>query len=392
MGRGISISTYSSGRKAIRLSFTFRGVRCRETLPLEPSPQNLRYAEGLLAEIRNRISRGDFRYSDYFPDSDRARVFGHQVSRQTVGEALAEWIEDAERTKAHSTWRAYSTAVRTWLLPHLGDIRLVDLRPAQIRDLIRAMTGTVKTIQNRLMPLRGALRRALQDDVIEVNPMDAVDVSDLVSPAQRRSTYEVDPFTADELRAMLTACERLYGANGRNLVQLHAFTGLRTGELFGLEWDQVGRELRIDRSVVDGQAAATKTEAGRRDVPILPAAAEALRSQRAITALEGGRVFRGLPGGMLTHYWKHYSRPFKRACQLAGVRYRNPYQLRHTFASQMLSGGENPLRVATIMGHRDTQMVFRVYGKWIEQGGEFVSSWGQNVLQTSSGKGGEGVS
>lgn len=385
MGRGVSISSYKSGRQAIRLSFTFRGVRCRETLPLEPTKQNLRYADGLLAEINARISRGDFRYTDYFPESDNARKFGHQVSRLTVGQALLEWIDDAEKTKAHSTWRAYRTAVRTWLVPHLGEIRVTDLRPAHIRDLVRAMPGSLKTITNRLLPLRGALRRALQDDVIASNPIDAVDVSELVAPAQRETDHEVDPFSIEELRALLDACERLYGQNGRNLVQLHAFSGLRTGELFGLEWKQVGQELRIDQSLVAGKRAGTKTAAGRRDVPILPAAAQALRSQRAITALEGGRVFRGLPGGALTHYWQHYSAPFKRACQLAGVRYRKPYQLRHTFASQMLSGGENPLRVAKMLGHKDTQMVFRVYGRWIDQGQEFVAKWGREGLEERNG-------
>ena len=385
MGRGISISTYKSGTQAIRLSFTFRGARCRETLPLEPTPQNLKYATGLLAEINTRISRDTFCYSDYFPDSKTAAKFGHQISRQTVGEGLIEWMADAKLTKKHSTWRSYNTAVKTWLLPHLGSIQFVDLRPRHIRDLVRAMNVNVKTINNRLLPLRGTIRRALADEIISVNPLDAINVAELVTPSQKRSSYQVDPFTANELRLLLVAVEKLYGANGRNLVQFHAFTGLRTGELFALEWEQIGQEIRIDRNLVDGRPASTKTVSGERDVPILPGTEQALRSQRAITALEGGRVFRGLHGGALSHYWQHYSKPFKRACQLAGVRYRNPYQLRHTFASQMLSGGENPLRVAKILGHKDPQMVFRVYGKWIEQGQEFVSDWAKNVLPTSSG-------
>lgn len=385
MGRGVSVSSYASGRQALRLSFTFRGVRCRETLPLEPTPKNVRFAEGLLAEINARISRGDFRYTDYFPESPNAAKFGHQVSRQTVGEALVEWLDDAERTKAFSTWKVYRTAVRTWLYPHLGEIRLVDLRPAHIRDLIRSMPGCLKTITNRLLPLRGVLRQALGDDVISVNPLDAVRVADLIPKAQRGTDHEVDPFTVDELRALLSAVERLFGANGRNLVQFHAFTGLRTGELFGLEWEQIGREIRIDRSLVEGKGAGTKTAAGRRDIPILPGAAAALKSQRSITALEGGQVFRGLPGGPLSDYWKHYSGPFKRACQLAGVRYRKPYQLRHTFASQMLSGGENPLRVSEMMGHKNVDMVLKVYGRWIDQGQEFVSQWGREGLEERNG-------
>lgn len=49
----------------------------------------------------------------------------------------------------------------------------------------------------------------------------------------------------------------------------------------------------------------------------------------------------------------------------AGVCYRNPYQTRHTYASMMLSGGENIMWLPSQMGHVDTEMVMRTYGKWI---------------------------
>ncbi|WP_290680235.1 tyrosine-type recombinase/integrase [Halothiobacillus sp. 15-55-196] len=49
-----------------------------------------------------------------------------------------------------------------------------------------------------------------------------------------------------------------------------------------------------------------------------------------------------------------------------GVRYRRPYQTRHTFASMMLSAGENIAWVAKMMGHGGLSMVSRVYGKWVQ--------------------------
>jgi integrase len=49
------------------------------------------------------------------------------------------------------------------------------------------------------------------------------------------------------------------------------------------------------------------------------------------------------------------------------VRYRNPYQVRHTFASALLTAGANPWFVAQQLGHVDVQLVFRVYGKFISQ-------------------------
>jgi hypothetical protein len=48
----------------------------------------------------------------------------------------------------------------------------------------------------------------------------------------------------------------------------------------------------------------------------------------------------------------------------------NPYQTRHTYASRLLSAGENALYVATPMGHKGTAMINKHYGRWLEQGSE----------------------
>lgn len=68
----------------------------------------------------------------------------------------------------------------------------------------------------------------------------------------------------------------------------------------------------------------------------------------------------------------------------AGVRYRNPYQTRHTYASMMLSAGENPLWVVTQMGHRDTEMIIKHYGRWIPDkstvaGYQPINDWSQSL-------------
>lgn len=53
------------------------------------------------------------------------------------------------------------------------------------------------------------------------------------------------------------------------------------------------------------------------------------------------------------------------AMKKAGVRYRRPYQTRHTYASMMLSVGEHPMWVAKQMGHSDWTIIARVYGRWM---------------------------
>ena len=41
-------------------------------------------------------------------------------------------------------------------------------------------------------------------------------------------------------------------------------------------------------------------------------------------------------------------------------------QTRHTFATVALSCGENPLWIAKVMGHRDAEMVIKVYSRYVE--------------------------
>lgn len=51
----------------------------------------------------------------------------------------------------------------------------------------------------------------------------------------------------------------------------------------------------------------------------------------------------------------------------AGIKYRNPYQIRHTYASTLLTAGANPWYVASQLGHEDVEIVFRTYGKFISE-------------------------
>ena len=60
---------------------------------------------------------------------------------------------------------------------------------------------------------------------------------------------------------------------------------------------------------------------------------------------------------------------FHKLCVLAGIRYRRPYMMRHTYASMLLKEGENENFVARQLGHVDTQMLRKVYGEFIPDSG-----------------------
>ncbi|MCG8060572.1 MAG: site-specific integrase [Candidatus Thiodiazotropha endolucinida] len=386
LAKGVRIRDYASGVRSIEIQFQFRGVQCKETLSsLDPDKKSdQRYAINLKAEVENAIERQTFRYDEYFPDSKRARIFGHAVSNITIKQLLENWLKDVKRTHPHSTYRCYNKSCQAHLIPEFGDFRARDLTPQAIREWIRGRSATLKSIRNDLTPLRAVLDQALNDDIIDRNPLDKIKVSKLVSRKQAKTDYIVDPFSEDEIKAVLAAATE-YDPRIRNLLQFAFYSGLRTSELFGLKWGDIDRRkgiVRVQRAVVERKLKETKTKAGTRDVILLPAALEALKDQKQYSYVGGEFVFVRLrQRGPLVDY-EHLERPWKHIIKRAGVRYRNPYQTRHTYASQLLSGGENPLFVAQQMGHKTTEMIMRHYGRWVEQAEEkhqhvFVSGFGQ---------------
>jgi len=362
--RGVSIREWGTGQ-AIRIVFSYRGVQCRETLKLEPTKANLKYAERLRGEIINAIALGTFNYADYFPDSKRARLFGHVIIKATVSELLQDYMAIAEKTLEASTYNGYRKVCEAHLYPTFGKIPIRDLSSVIIRNWVTGLSLTVKTIRNIITPLRNMLDQALNDGIIERNPLDRLVLSKLINKKTSHSNWEVDPFDQDEIKAILDAAT----GQARNLFQFAFFAGLRTSELIALEWDDIDwlkGLVRVSRAVVLKQEKGTKTKSGVRDVLLLPPALEALKNQKAFTYLEGKRVFYNprtntpweTDGQIRKTSWAHILKK-------AGVRYRNPYQTRHTYASMMLSAGENTLWLATQMGHRDTEMIIKHYGRWI---------------------------
>lgn len=72
------------------------------------------------------------------------------------------------------------------------------------------------------------------------------------------------------------------------------------------------------------------------------------------------------------------------AMKKAGVRYRRPYQTRHTYASMMLSAGEHPMWVAKQLGHTDWTMIARVYGRWMPSADLSAGAKAESVWLTST--------
>lgn len=368
---GVAIRQFDSNAR-IEVYFRYRGVRCRECLKaLEVTRPNYAYAVRLRGEILNAISRGTFRYGDYFPDSKRAAIFGHAVSKSLMGDLIDDHIKRCAETvergnMSPGTLRVYR-GIGSKLKDSIGKVRAVDLTAGHIKQLIAQQACTAKTIRNLLSVLRIVIDEAIEDGLINANPFAGVAVRRAIKKVAVKSDWVVDPFTLEERKAFMGACPT---DEERDMFTFWFETGLRPGELIAFEWDKfdgVHNKVRIDAAVAERIEKGPKTEAGIRDVELNDAALAALERQRARTFLAGGRVWRS----------PKFEAPWVDDAQLrrssyrviarkAKIRWRNMYQIRHTYASTHCSQGANPYWLATQMGHKTIEVIVRHYGRWIE--------------------------
>jgi integrase len=124
--------------------------------------------------------------------------------------------------------------------------------------------------------------------------------------------------------------------------------------------------INVEETIVAKEAKGPKTEAGIREVLLLPPALQALEAQKDFTLAHDGRVFHNPRTNQPWETSQQIRRTaWTHVLKSAGVRYRNTYQTRHTYASMMLSQGENIMWVSKQMGHVDVEMVIKTYGRWI---------------------------
>ncbi|MBV8271914.1 MAG: tyrosine-type recombinase/integrase [Cupriavidus sp.] len=384
-GRGVRKVSDSS----VQISFTYRGVICRERLRIKPTTAGLKQAELIRAEVLLSIARGTFNYAKAFPESPRAATFAEFKGEiKTVEDYLENWLERQQRFLKASTVDGYRKVVSYLLIPKFGKKRLSELTRADFRDWLDKMTCSNKRLANIQSVARKAFEDAVQDEppLMEKNPLHGWTYRRKEEPKEED---DVDPFTATEQKAIIAALP----AQAGNMVQFAFWTGLRTSELVALDWSDVDWRkgvVVIRRALTQTATVAedTKTKSSRREVKLLPPALAALEAQKAHTFLVGREVFQDPRN---CERWAGDS-PVRivwtRALRQAKVRYRKPYQTRHTYASMMLSAGEHPMWVARQMGHSNQNTTVRVYARWMpsadpDAGGKAVEKFAADMLRLS---------
>jgi integrase len=174
---------------------------------------------------------------------------------------------------------------------------------------------------------------------------------------------EIKPLSMEEVRLFLEKVDIHF----KDYFEVAFFTGMRPSEQIALKWDNIDFN-RIKINVVDarvmGEESAPKTVASRRSIDMLPPVKEALERQSEKTFLKSPYVFLSKEGNIVD-IGNIRKRTWYPTLKEAGLRRRTMYEARHTFATLMLSAGENPNWIARMMGHTSVEMLFKKYNSYI---------------------------
>ncbi len=366
--------------------FRYKGVRCREQTALKDTPANRRTMATLLKKMEKEMVEGTFDYHSYFPVGASAHKLsgmaveaGKQRPNQTAlrpqtdlssggdGPTFAEFAQQwADEMRIQWRNTQIMTVVNTlekYLIPTFGERRVGLITK---RDLMAFRSDLAKVpgrkgkmlsasrINHILTPLRMILN-------------EAANRYEFTSPYHGIKSLKVprtivEPFSLDEVEAILRAVRKDF----RDYYLIRFFTGLRTSEIDGLRWEKVDlerRQILVHEALVAGEVVPTKNDGSFRTVEMSLPVHQAFQEQYQATG-QGNYVFCTRDGTPLRHD-NVTNRVWYPLLRYLDLKPRRPYQTRHTAATLWLAAGESPEWIARQMGHSTTEMLFRVYSRYV---------------------------
>jgi integrase len=293
-----------------------------------------------------------------------------------------QWFAECQVSWKHSYKITLRTSLDKHVLPAFGASPVGAIKKADVLAFRTKLASIPRKngdqglsparINHIMVPLRMILNEAADRYEFET-PYKNI-------KALRVSRTKVDPFTLDEVQRILSQVRPDF----RPYYTVRFFTGMRTGEVHGLRWRYVDfgrRQILIRESFVANKMTDTKTDGSAREIHMSQPVYEALLRQKKATG-DGDFVFCNGEGNPLSlhNVTNRVWYPLLRHLELP---LRRPYQTRHTAATLWLAAGENPEWIARQMGHSTTEMLFRVYSRYVPNLTRQDGSAFEAVLQQS---------
>ena len=390
---GINLNKEGSVRKLngkVYVDFIYLGKRIRESSGLDWNETNAKTVRKQLDKIIFEIKAETFKFARVFPKSKKADYFskielslGGKVKtpdQVTLNEYAWDWYEllkDSERVSQRTLW-GYKSYLTKYLIEYFGKLTFADLNKSVFDKFVswaKKQRYRKKSISNEsINKIFVPLKMICKDVAIEYGWGSTYNPFYGFKKLPEDDAYEkIFPFSLDNQNRLIANLPEHWKP-----YFLFAFcSGVRQGEQIAIKPGDINWSkeiLRISRAVTrdaDGKImmGKTKNKYSRRTIKLIPVMRDALELQKKVYDQFKGEYFFCSTSGKMIDTSHLRQRVWQPALKKAGLDYREMKQTRHSFATNALVSGENPLWIAKVMGHRDTDMIIRVYSKYIEDAG-----------------------
>lgn len=310
-----------------------------------------------------------------------------EPTKLTFADFTYRWLRDyAEKNLAPKTVFRYKQILKSRVLPAMGYLKIEKITPVHlmefyanlqedgIREDGKSGVLSAATILYHHRVISSILNDAVQWQVIASNPASRV-------KPPKGTKIQAACYDEEQTAALLEALER-EDIKYKVMVHLALFTGLRRGELMGLEW----QDLNFEKNILDirqasqylpGQGTFTKKPKNQSSVRFLclPSSLMALLKQykahQAEERLKAGiqwqgseRIFTTQKGG--TMHPDTVSRWFPKFLKRQGLPELPFHGLRHTAATMLINQGLPAKSISGRMGHSNIGTTFDIYGHYLK--------------------------
>ncbi|WP_101001540.1 tyrosine-type recombinase/integrase [Helicobacter pylori] len=213
------------------------------------------------------------------------------------------------------------------------------------------------TIHNLNANLKSFLEFCETEGFIEKSPYFAITLKNA------KEAKAIEPFSLEEVKTIIKNAqnERL-----KAFLMVAFFTGMRTGEQLALLWEDIdfnNKTITINKSLNElGQITSPKNKTSIREVDLLEPVEKILKELKESEPKNKKFVFISMPKRS-----SMFQRAFRSLLKALNLKDRKLYTTRHTFASLMLSQGEEAMWVSKTLGHKDLNTTYKTYSHYIPQ-------------------------
>jgi integrase len=325
----------------------------------ETTDGNRKDAELLLAKRLQEVSRGE-----YQPEREQ----------RTFADLAGAYTESHIRVNVRqSTAKDYEGLLRRHLLPYFGSLKLQSLTVELVERFRGDHADRIgrRTTNKCLTLLSAMFRYAERHRLVPSNPVRHV--AKLRDEATRnQEQIEGNILHPAEIQKLLAATDERW----RPLLMTAVLTGLRQGELLGLQWGDIdwqARQIHVRRSFSAGRFYEPKTRYSRRRVDMPGVLVSELKRWKL--ACPPGDLDLVFPSGAGNpeNPSNVINRGLNPALRRAGLRKIRFHDLRHCYASLLIHNNESPKRIQSLLGHSSIKVTFDIYGHLLTDGNDGVA-------------------